>query len=615
MDTIFNAGIISDDSVFAAELSSYFVQDRKYFPVFSLPRLARPDWELEVSKRATSINRIHLDVLFCKPDDYAMLAPFRDQVNADIAAIDAPQDISRYLSHAAPNTSLIITRDEYLSGLIKAWTEKKFLEITHANTSGLPLQNPRTPNLETVVVLEKANRITDISAINYAFAKGYDLRLIEPIPPSILEEIEVLFKGIDGNGATLNRLRELCKELIDFEWIEDTYQQVLFVVSEIPIGLFIESIPAAHLPHLQSDLRIADEWYYLNLNVSHNQIVPSLLFVDTENEDIISEIPEICQDLNENEYWGFHLNGESATIINFLLYSQYFPYDLLLVSGHGRSPYCRNVVYRFNARDGKSHTMQFLEYYQFGRTKGELVAVDTKLYPLQVDGIEWENKQALAEAGIDHMFRDFLIQKRESMIDVVEADDVHPKSIEGLSLADGVFMGTIRKFASNNNPIMIFNTCGSLLEMRGLLAFAGPRALIGTMWSVYDGDAYRFATTIFEDISNSSISRAFHKARSEVECKFSRLSYVHFGTLNSYLPMNSKIGAEAESGNAMARRLIAGFIEAASDCLSKKIDSTIDLQDIIKLKDLSETYVSKKFPTNNELRQELNTAQRLIQSG
>lgn len=615
MDTILKAGIITEDSVFAAELSSYFIEDSKYLPVISLPRLARPDWELEVLKRAISINRIHLDVLFCKLEDYAALAPLRDQINTDMVAIEEPCHIIRYYPIAVPIGSLKTARNDYLSGLIQAKTEKKFLEITDSNPSGVSLHNPLKPNSDTVVVLEKANQITDISAINYAFAKGYNLLLIEPIPISVRKEIEVLFRSIDGDEAPLNRLREIFKKLIDFEWIEDTYQQVLFVVSEIPIGLFIESIPAVHLPHLQSDLRIADEWYYLNLNVSHNQIVPSLLFVDTENEDIISEIPEICQDLNENEYWGFHLNGESATIINFLLYSQYFPYDLLLVSGHGRSPYCRNVVYRFNARDGKSHTMQFLEYYQFGRTKGELVAVDTKLYPLQVDGIEWENKQALAEAGIDHMFREFLIQQKASMVDVVEANDIPPESIEGLSLADGVFMGTIRKFAGNNNPIMIFNTCGSLLEMRGLLAFAGPRALIGTMWSVYDGDAYRFATTIFEDISNSSISQAFHKARSEVECKFSRLSYVHFGTLNSYLPMNSKIGAEAESGNAMARRLIAGFIEAASDCLSKKIDSTIDLQDIIKLKDLSETYVSKKFPTNNELRQELNTAQRLIQSG
>ncbi len=63
MDTILKAGIITEDSVFAAELSSYFIEDSKYLPVISLPRLARPDWELEVLKRAISINRIHLDVL------------------------------------------------------------------------------------------------------------------------------------------------------------------------------------------------------------------------------------------------------------------------------------------------------------------------------------------------------------------------------------------------------------------------------------------------------------------------------------------------------------------------------------------------------------------------
>ena len=64
----------------------------------------------------------------------------------------------------------------------------------------------------------------------------------------------------------------------------------------------------------------------------------------------------------------------------------------------------------------------------------------------------------------------------------------------------------------------------------------------------------------------------------------------------------------------MASRLIAGFIEAASNYISGRMDTAIDLQDIIKLRDLSENYVSMKFPTDNELRQELRTARRLIHS-
>ena len=105
--------------------------------------------------------------------------------------------------------------------------------------------------------------------------------------------------------------------------------------------------------------------------------------------------------------------------------------------------------------------MEFLEYYQFGRKKGDLIEVETKLYPRNVDGIEWENKEALVEAGIGHLFKEFLIQKEAGMVDLVQYENIPPESIEGLSLADGVFMGTIRLIAGHNNPIMIFNSCGS----------------------------------------------------------------------------------------------------------------------------------------------------------
>ena len=117
MDTILKAGLISDDSVFAAVLSSCFSEERTYFPVFSLPRMTRPDWEFEVNKRATSINRVDLDILFCKLEDYATLAPLqidlsirlqlgqpmplilRDQINTDLVTIESYQDITKYFTH------------------------------------------------------------------------------------------------------------------------------------------------------------------------------------------------------------------------------------------------------------------------------------------------------------------------------------------------------------------------------------------------------------------------------------------------------------------------------------------------------------------------------------
>lgn len=114
MDTILKTGLISDDSVFAAVLSSCFTEERTYFPVFSLPRMTRPDWEVEVNKRATSINRVDLDILFSKPEDYATLAPLRDRINTDLVAIESYQDITKYFSHRFPNSSLKVSHENYL---------------------------------------------------------------------------------------------------------------------------------------------------------------------------------------------------------------------------------------------------------------------------------------------------------------------------------------------------------------------------------------------------------------------------------------------------------------------------------------------------------------------
>ena len=611
MDTTLKIGLISDDSMFAAVLSSYVSADGLYFPVFSLPRMTRNDWEFEVHKRATSINRIHLEILFCKSEDYPVLAPLRDQVNTNLVPIVDYDEIKMYCSHELLERCLRVSPENYLSGFIKAKTERKILKIGAQESSDLSWRNLMTPKSETVVVLEQINQITDISAINYTFAKGYDLLLFEQIPESAVEAMKYLFSNLDGDDESLNQLHQHFLEYIDFEWIEENYRQVQFVVSELPVGMLIQSIPVAHLSHLQSDLRLADEWYYLDRHQHDTQFVPSVLFVDTESQDLTSEIPEICEELSKFKYWGFHLNGKSASRVNFTIYSQFFPYDVLFVSGHGTSPCCRRVVYRFRSRDGESHTMQFLEYFQFARIQGDKYEVETKQFPLQVDGIDWRNKETLANAGILHMYGEYLGQNRAEL-EIVEAREIEPPSIEGLLLCDGVFLGTIGEFACQNNPIVVLNTCGSLQEMSGLLEFAGTRALIGTMWSVDDSDAYNFASAFFAGLPDNSIAVAFHAARSNVEGRYSRLSYVHFGTLNSYLRMKFEFDDEAEAGKRMANRLIAGFIEGISDYVSGGLGSTIHLDDIMKLGDVSGHFVERRFPRENKLRQELRNAHRLI---
>ena len=225
MDTILKAGLISDDSVFAAVLSSCFTEERTYFLVFSLPRMTRPDWELEIYKRATSINRIHLDILFCKAEIMPALAPLRNRINIDLVPIKSYRDINNYFSHRFTDSPLKVSYENYLSGFIKAREEKRILEIIKVNSSYLPLPNSMKPKSDTVVVLERINRTTDISAINYSFAKGYDLLLLDPIPESVVKEIRELFTVLNPDEASwewhYEKLYQICQEYVDFEWIEE----------------------------------------------------------------------------------------------------------------------------------------------------------------------------------------------------------------------------------------------------------------------------------------------------------------------------------------------------------------------------------------------------------
>ena len=78
--------------------------------------------------------------------------------------------------------------------------------------------------------------------------------------------------------------------------------------------------------------------------------------------------------------------------------------------------------------------------------------------------------------------------------------------------------------------------------------------------------------------------------------------------------MKSEINNAAEAGKQMANRLVEAFTEAVALYFAGGMSSTIDLADIMKLGYVSETFVNRKFPRDNKLRQQLQNVQRLIHS-
>ena len=194
----------------------------------------------------------------------------------------------------------------------------------------------------------------------------YNVKFINRITDDKSDEIKHLYSFLSNESDPSQLLGKLKKEIstiVVYNELENRYSRILFVTYELYLGSFITKIPVAHMFYLQSDLSLLNEFYYLNKR--NDEFAPSILFVDTEAENLSSEIPEIKTGLENHLYWGFNLNGKFASHKNFKLYSHLFPYDILMVSGHGGSPEAREVVYKFKSRDGNVHTAKLIEYFQF----------------------------------------------------------------------------------------------------------------------------------------------------------------------------------------------------------------------------------------------------------
>jgi hypothetical protein len=612
-------GLISDDPLFASEMSSYF-PSKEYFPIFSIPRMVRNDWEIEVLKRAVAIHRSGARLVFCQKKDYGLLAPLRTQSGMDFIALDNPNEALSIIELDVPKQTLEVNEKDYLSGLLASRMQRKVLRIINGS-SAIDFSSINQKKTDTLVLIEKAERITDVCALNYAYAKGYQVHVFGPVPDDLEDRLKEFFISLSACDSSKDssfqsiyeEIGAAISNIVDWKQIQQNYGKVQFVVNHVPLGILITLIPVAHIRHLQSDLRFIDEYYYLEKGKQLTAgYAPSLLFVDVGADDLISEVPEISDRLKGKKCWQFNLCGKNANRENFGLYSRYFPYDLMLISGHGKSPDCREVIYSFEDFKGKKHEVKLLEYYQFGPFKDEKVLVETKEYFLEFDGIPWDDKQRLSQIGISHLVRQWINARQQQKTTMVSYKNVNPRSIEGILLHDGIYIGFTYIFSLANNPILILNTCASLIGFGDWLLYAGPRSLVGTMWSIYDKDARLFANEFFDAIGDISVCEVFHKARQSIGNLYSKMAYVYFGTLDIYFPIPSTLRDEKVAALLFARRLASSLAEAIHFA-SRGWISPDQLEHLMKLEKLSERFLTSNVPQEVDLRQKINKLRTAIE--
>lgn len=620
MSDIIKYGILTDDSRFAMLVSSYLSENNSYVPIISLPRMNRDDWENEVIKRTTAINRLDILILFCKSKDYGILAPFRKYSKVEIIPIKKPKNINKFINLNEKEKYLVNANSDYLLNYIKAIHKNKRLGLKknqHNNNIFNDIYFGEN-NSDNLLVLERTGEITDVSAINYAFANNYDIFIINEIKPEHSNEIHnclIMFSNMtivsneDGtiNDYNINRLLTFLDKrisyLFNYKKIEKKYNKIQFVTKKSYLGILIKSIPVAHLLHLQSDIHLLNEYYYLNkYSKLKKENTPSCLFVDTLEVDLSSEIPEISENLSGFKVWKFYLNGINANKINFKIFSHFFPYDILLISGHGTSPKARIATFKFKSRNGNYHTAKILEYYQFGRVAGDMVDIELKQYPLEFDSISWRDKKLLKKMNLSHMLLEFVNAKDDT--ELLTSEEVNTNKIEGIKLFDGVFMGDITSFEIDNNPIIILNSCGSLIEAGIMLNFGMPRVLIGSLWPVLDKSAKSFAISLFNNLNNNSVLNSYHISKSIIEDNYTKYSYIFLGTLNQFISISKEDIDEKIAEENMRKRIIKSIQSIQQICTANKINSN-DKEAFIKLIKVCDKFMEDKYPTNFEIREDV----------
>ena len=552
--TIPTYALLTDDIGLAVEVSSLCLIRNKYLPLINMPRIFRPDWLIEVQKRAVTMQRAGIKQIFIKNEGTQWLNKYFMRAGFEVAS---PEELLKSLckdSQRANHGVIPKTIEDFVSFCgYRRRLSAGGLEYLSYQKYG---DNER-PVANSLLVVETSSRVLDVSAINYARYFGYDLKFIPPLSLQFETEFDKSItecsKGSQAFEILSRSLRTLVASVLDFSDIQNEYEGVQLIVRNLPIGIFFEVIPAAHLFQVDAELKLLSDIIDTCLN-PRDALLPSYLFVDLEENDLQTEIPEIVSEISKQSQWRFHLNGKRATVSTFKLFCQYFPIDFLAVSGHGGCPNVRIAEYEFKDENGTPHIIKVREFYQFLRVINGKIEVETKEEFLAVDGVDWEDKETIHDRGLS--IKGFVEGDDHRLI---SSQEINVNNLEGLVLSNGIFMGNIHHFANFGNPVLFLNTCGSLANTGKLVSFAGARAIIGTAWSIYDPDAMIFSREFFAALKKFSLVRAFFEARKAIPNNYSRFSYWFVGTLNGVFKLGLDNFDVGEQKRIMAARMISAL--------------------------------------------------------
>lgn len=536
---------ITNDLEIAAKLSAIFTSEDCYFPVIDPPRIRRLDSTNETIRRMNLLARLRpLRVILGKLTTEEKLALVGSIPLKKIDNIENPEELESIIDEL--RTELHISGvvecrpDQVALGLLLAKYQKKFIKINHSANDVDEEEIKKYASGDHLVILDDLTGINQVIAANYAYMLKGGLRIL---PHSSEDENQSIFEDImDENSSTYSQRGERAKrsvmshqykldEKITIKEVEEKF--ITFITSGFPYGYFFPDTPSTHLfstPDLSLSVLQGLIGAYRPTNIA--------LTVDPGHFRK-SETQAVNDSLTKLGVYVKKLADSEATVYNMGVHMEVYPYDLLFICSHAGQSDGQEFTIEIKDREGNPHSVVIEVADGFGLT-GEgsgvdsIVEVKSHYGFVSMDGFDWSDPSRPRPAGFMESFIQNPDRGHWKILSKRSVPTVKRAMI--LKMKDGNLIAMMHNVAGHESPFIFNNACITFNEFSERFMFAGARAYIGTLVSIDNQYAIKFATDFFSNLDpEKPIPLHLWETQKKLNSKPQSYNYMHVGVFHTFI--------------------------------------------------------------------------------
>lgn len=490
--------LVTDDAVFAAQISSLFRRPGRYFPVLDGPRMGRQDAENEVIRRRNALAKTRAgQVLLSGLPREALQAFTPDDHFVTVSDVDHAAEVLRGRLKR-PKGALHWGTSNLGVGLYLARNQSKELVCDLA-------QSPAIDYVEKgrhlLVACELGDPHAEVVASNLAFGFNASFRTFPELAEEEREEwIHDIYALGEGNSKACD-IEMITNRALRHLGAFDVagYGTVLWITAGFPWGIAFPSTPSTHLNRYPDLGRSVIEGLWASQSSEMGSRVA--LLVDPGKVGG-SEIPVVNRALLTNGCLTQVLRNQGAAVAEVNSAINLLPYDIIVLSSHAGDAPGERITYEFNDYEGRRRKLVVDEAVGFGFDPHEqkvMVTTYSRFHAL--DGVSWRDKPAKAALPVGSAIRAWseIEEPQERRSCIVKREPIsRVVGSMGIQLHDGVWFFVSHGFSPKSAPLVVNNACWSWHEISERAMYAGARGYMGCLVPILGPEAERVSEGVFE---------------------------------------------------------------------------------------------------------------------